>query len=256
MPLERIKNHLSQRRSFVFVHSNQRRYLLIALIALVFALPTLIGYLVGISDYLRLGAISMVEHEELEERYQESEDAYSQLETKNSELTVNAKINEHAQKELRKELNDMQAEIKRLDDELLFYRHLHESDNLVEGLRVQSFELKPMAYPDSHYRFRSIVSFFSAAERNSFFEGYYEIVVEAQREGSADPELVTVTPAKRSQRKYKFKLIHTIKGEFTLEPALQPNRLYFRLLPKTRGVEAVEEIYSFEDLLSDSAQQY
>ena len=253
---EQLGDFLTRRRAVVRVHSNLALYSRRAMLLLALLLLFAFGYGVGIKDFLRLGAIDALEFNALSDEHRQTLGMHADLEKINRDLSVNSQIDQKAQEFLREQLVEMQVEIKRLNDELLFYRHLHESDKLVEGLRVQSFELRPVANTQGQFRYRSIISFFSASERNSFFEGYYDIYVEVPGATADDkPERIRVTPTNRSKRKYKFKLIHTVKGEFKLEPGIVPMRVFFRLQPKSSRLEAVEKVYSFEEL-SQSGRQY
>ena len=262
--LAKIKDYFDHKNSLVKVKSRKASLTSYLVRFVVFLVIFSIGYYLGVRDFMAIGAVDASRFRQLSLDYVTLGMLKTNLNEEVRQLGIKAAVDVKLQEELRERLLEREVAIQELNDELLFYRHLHESDKLVEGLRVQSFELQKVANTSGRYRYRSIISFLSADTRNSFFEGYYELFLEARQkstestesaQASTDIVRVKLTPGRRANYRYKFKLIDTLKGEFDVAEDIQPLRLFFYLKPKSRRVEGIEKIYSFQQLLEDQ-QRY
>lgn len=187
------------------------------------------------------------ERELLRARIRDLEQQNEQLSSQNSILVQASEIDRQAYGQVDSTLGELQSEVLELKQEIDFYRGIV-SPSGVRGLRVQGFSLIANGQPD-HYRYTLILSQFVKDQR--FVKGVVRLAFIGMRDGEQQTlSLSDVAQPVKSGIQFRFKYFQELQGDIQLPTGFEPLRVEVQAIPNGKHLKAINETYSWIDLVS------
>ena len=176
----------------------------------------------------------------LEERLSDSEKALQRLSADNAELQSGmaslqrqAQIDLAAQKELSRNVMQLQEENAHLKEEVTFFRSIMSSGKVPEGLSVQNFHIERDALPNE-YRFHVLLV--QGGLRDHDFVGRAQLMLNLQKEDGATG-MLTLPEDEKSASPYvvNLKYYQRLEGRFKVPAGMVVKSAQLRVTEKSTG---------------------
>jgi hypothetical protein len=140
------------------------------------------------------------------------------------------KIEQAAQRDLARQMKQLEADNARLKEDIAFFENLSARDQTEERVQVARFKVEPGALP-GEFRYRVLVM--QGGPRPRGFDGRLQFIVNLQRDGK-DAILVIPdeTPEPASAFQISFTRYYRAEGVFRVDPAAKVRTVQVRLLEK------------------------
>jgi cell division protein FtsB len=175
----------------------------------------------------------------LEERLSDSEKSLQRLSADNAQLQSGmaslqrqAQIDLAAQKELSRNVMQLQEENAHLKEEVTFFRSIMSSGKVPEGLSVQNFHIEPDTLPNE-YRFHVLLVQGGLRERD--FVGRAQLIVNLQKDGATI--VLTLPEDEKSASPYvvNLKYYQRLEGRFKVPAGMVVKSAQLRVTEKSTG---------------------
>ncbi len=140
-------------------------------------------------------------------------------------------VEAEASSEVQGRLRDLQAEILELQEEITFYRGIVAPSEATTGLRIQRFEITPLAEPGMA-RYQLVLT--QVLKDETVSRGEVDIEIQGVQEGR--PKLLPVSglPEQKSgPLKFSFKYFQKFEGDLLLPPGFVPHSIDVNVRPSS-----------------------
>jgi hypothetical protein len=222
---------------------------LLGLLAILLAIITLIwsAYLygqreAGFDRSQAMKAVAELQHqlEDLQKQNTENQHQAAMIER-------TSQIDDDANKQLKKSLNDSQQEVLDLKKELAFYKSVVTPEHEKRSLAIQTIQLQ--RDETGEYRYKVMVS--KRGRNDKLVRGSIDIKVEGSEAGQAKVlSLSDVSNNAKNVTKFSFKYFQNFEGTMNLPTTFTPENMRVVVTPSSYGVDKIDELYSWADLSS------
>lgn len=222
---------------------------LLALLAILLAVITLIwsAYLYGQREagFDRSQAMNAVS--ELHQQLEDLQKRYDENQHKAAMIKRTSQIDDDANEQLKKSLNDSQQEVMSLKKELAFYKSVVTPEHEKRSVAIQTISLQQDE--TGEYRYKIMVS--QRGRNDKVVRGRIEIKIEGTEAGKVKVlSLSDVSNKTKNVTKFGFKYFQNFKGTMSLPKSFTPENLRVVVTPSSWGVDKIDELYSWADLSS------
>jgi len=222
---------------------------LLALLAILLAIITLIwsAYLYGQREAGFDRSQAMNEVSRLHQQLEDLQKQYAENQHKAAMIKRTSQIDDDANKQLKKSLNDSQQEVLDLKKELAFYKSVVTPEHEKRSLAIQTIQLQQDE--TGEYRYKVMVT--QRGRNDKLVRGSIEIKVEGAEAGQVKVlSLSDVSNNTKNVTKFSFKYFQNFEGTMNLPTTFTPENLRVVVTPSSYGVEKIDELYSWADLSS------
>ena len=222
---------------------------LLGLLAILLAIITLVwsAYLYGQrqAGFDRSQAMKTVT--ELSQKLEDLQKQYTENQHQAAMIERTSQIDDDANKQLKKSLNDSQQQVLDLKKELAFYKSVVTPDHEKRSLAVQTIQLQQDE--TGEYRYKVMVS--QRGRNDKLVRGSVEIKIEGTEAGKVKVlSLSDVSKNAKNVTKFSFKYFQNFEGTMNLPTNFTPENLRVVVTPSSWGVAKIDELYSWADLSS------
>lgn len=182
------------------------------------------------------------EVEELRERI-------TQLANRNTLLQRAERIERQSREDLREAIEQREARIAQLEEELSFYRNLVSPSEMQPGLHVRRFSVATVAGDAGAYRYELVLT--QLHGNDTYASGRVDLAIHG-RKGRQEVRLAAdeLLAGDGAATEFRFKYLQTLTGRIRIPADLEPDRIELQLVPEGDRLEPLEESYSWSSLLS------
>lgn len=175
-----------------------------------------------------------------------------QLKRRNTLLERVDRIDRDAITHLREEIEARERRIDALQEELAFYRNLVSPSDTGPGLNVRRLKLVPVPGNGRRFRIELVLTQLNSDDRH--VEGRVDLSLTGDNEGE-EQSLVAeeLLVDGESNMNFRFKYFQTLGGVIELPQEFVPARLQLKVVPAGGRLDAIEEDYSWNSLISEGA---
>jgi hypothetical protein len=222
---------------------------LLGLLAIVLAVIALIwsAYLYGQREagFDRSQAMNAVS--ELHQQLEDLQKRYDENQRKAAMIKRTSQIDDDANKQLKKSLNDSQQQVMNLKKELAFYKSVVTPEHEKRSVAIQTITLQQDE--TGEYRYKIMVS--QRGRNDKVVRGRIEIRIEGNEAGKVKVlHLSDVSKNTKNVPKFGFKYFQNLEGTRSLPKTFTPENLRVVVTPSSWGVDKIDELYSWADLSS------
>lgn len=240
MPKQRKFNASRTGSYHIRHHDPVRKYVIQAV---VFALVVVIGWAL-----FQLGfRVSGYEEITAEKNILSLQERVGFLEKENRRLSDEAaynarssKIENQALQEIRMVLEDKDAEILTLKEELAFYRSLVSPSDMRPGLHIQGLDLE-MGEAKGEYLYKLVLALVRG--ENRYAKGKVSMEIHGLRDGK--PDTLTVTNDGK-ELAFSFRYFQRLEGSVEVPEGFEPRSVHISVLPTSKKMEPVEQDFAWQ----------
>lgn len=183
-----------------------------------------------------------IEVDELRERI-------TKMANRNTLLERAERIERQSREDLRGVLEQREARLAQLEEELSFYRNLVSPSDMQPGLHVRRFSMAAVAGDSRDYRYELVLT--QLHGNDTYASGRVDLALHGRR-GRQEVRLAAeeLHAGDDPGTEFRFKYLQTLTGRIRIPPGLVPGRVELRLVPEGDRLEPLEESYSWSSLLS------
>ena len=160
-------------------------------------------------------------------------------------LERNSVIDDGASEQLKKSLDEAQAESLELKKELGFYKSIVSPEQAKRSLAIQTIQLKPDLSGGYHYKI--MVS--QRGRNDRFARGGIEVTLEGSQDGQATTlKLKQVSNEIKKPITFGFKYFQNFEGTMVLPVTFRPEFMRVRVKPRSSQIDPVDEKFAWADL--------
>lgn len=155
-------------------------------------------------------------------------------------------IDQEAGSLLQETIMQREEELKKLNEELTFYKSIVDPDSKQKGLSLRQFRLEASG-SDRQYRYRLVVAQSGGKKSTSG-----TVVIRIQgRQGDALKTLSwkEIAIGKKAEPAFRFQYFEKLEGVFQLPEGFAPEHILIKLQPRKSGDEATQQSFSWEAAL-------
>lgn len=172
-----------------------------------------------------------------------------ELRRENTLLERAEEVEREARGRLRGVIKQHEQRIAELEKELAFYRNLVSPSKMEPGLHVRQARLRPVDGMDRVYAYEVVVS--QVNESDTYVSGRIDWRIEGRRGGeSVTAKLSEWVTGDGADTQFRFKYFQRLSGQIQVPQGLEPIRVQLLVLPSGDRLEALEQSYSWDSLLS------
>lgn len=176
------------------------------------------------------------------------------LEQRNEELTRQVAglqrsqvISKQANAQVTQALNEMEAKMLELKEELSFYRSIVSPSSMEAGLHVQSFRLEP-GEGAGEYLYKLVLTLVRG--NNRVARGDIDLIVEGLQDGvPVTLSLKQLSPQGSDRLRFSFKYFQSVEGVIALPEGFEPQRVAIHVTPNSRRLQSVQQSYDWAAIL-------
>jgi cell division protein FtsL len=184
---------------------------------------------------------------ELSQKLEDLQKQYTENQHQAAMIERTSQIDDDANKQLKKSLNDSQQQVLDLKKELAFYKSVVTPDHEKRSLAVQTIQLQQDE--TGEYRYKVMVS--QRGRNDKLVRGSVEIKIEGTEAGKVKVlNLSDVSKNAKNVTKFSFKYFQNFEGTMNLPTNFTPENLRVVVTPSSWGVAKIDELYSWADLSS------
>lgn len=226
-------------------HRPWRIWLILALILMLLAMMFLIG---RAYQGLELSQLQIVRNT-LESRVDELERRNVGLIRESAKLKRDMQIEHDAYLESKASLVQLQQEIVRLKEELVFYQGIVSPEQLALGINIQTFDLAP-TNEGGVYRYKLVLT--KRGKSSQVVKGSWNIVIEGKL-GDDDVALEMdqlQVGSKAANHSFSFRYFQVFEGMLKLDENFSPEQIKLLIEPETRKIEDITESVAWAQALA------
>lgn len=152
-------------------------------------------------------------------------------------------IDQEAGASLQQTIIEREDEVKKLREELTFYKSIVDPETKQKGITIREFQLTS-GTKDRQYRYKLV-----AAQSTSKKSVAGKVVIRIQgREGEKVKTLdwSALAVAKEKAPQFRFQYYQKLEGVFKVPKGFEPEHILIKLAPSRGKVEAIQQSYSWE----------
>ena len=182
----------------------------------------------------------------------ELRDRVTALSNRNTLLQRADRIDRDALGQLRGVIEERDRRVARLEEELAFYRNLVSPSETEPGLHVR--RLSVTLVPGSEDRFRYELVLTQLNGDDTYVGGRVDLTVMGQVDGQQKVvNFKDLAVEEATNTRFRFKYFQTLGGVIRLPAEFRPSRLRLKVVPEGNRVDAIEENYAWNSLISEGA---
>lgn len=173
------------------------------------------------------------------------------LTKRNQELTDTAarlgrsgEIDREAARRVQKNLNDMEARLSNLNEQVAFYRSIVSPSSDQAGVNLQHFEVQH-ADSGKGYSFKLVLT--QAMRRGAVARGRVTAEIKGQQGGK--PRTLDIAKLSKVNMLFAFKYFQNFQGSFQLPAGFAPRKIVISVHPTTRNLKGTEKTYAWNQAL-------
>ena len=160
-------------------------------------------------------------------------------------LERNSKIEDDTTGQLKKTLTQAQNEVLELKKELAFYKSIVAPEQGKPSIVIQTIQLKKD--PGGDYDYKIMIS--QQGRNDRFARGTMEVSIEGSNQGAQQVlALNDVSTDVKNPIKFGMKYFQNFTGKLTLPQGFTAESMRVKLKPSSKTLEAVDEIFPWDDL--------
>jgi len=167
----------------------------------------------------------------------------------NSRLSMGHNIDRDASSKVNKTLDDAQAKIIAMEEELLFYRNVMSPSKSKRAVEIKKIELTAGSVNEYKYKLQLIQS----GRHDVAARGVVEISLEGEK---PDGKLVRLsmpsitTSKKPKKQKFGFKYFQNFEGGIRIPEEFVPTSMFIRVLPRSSRIPRVDKSFAWNEILN------
>lgn len=183
--------------------------------------------------------------DDLQQQLEDIQVQYTETQRQTAMLERNSVIDDGATEQLKKSLNESQAESLELKKELSFYKSIISPEQSKRSLAIQTIQLKPDKNGGYHYKI--MVS--QRGRNDRFTRGKIEVVVEGFQDGKAVTlKLSEISSKLKKPLTFGFKYFQNFEGTIILPVTFRPEFVRVQVKPRSSRIDPVDEKFTWADL--------
>ncbi len=165
-------------------------------------------------------------------------------------LERNRQIDEDAADQLKATLLEAQTEVVALKKQLGFYKSVVSPESGERSLQVQ--RIRFTADPDGGYRYKIMLSQHGRNDR--LVRGTLAVSLKGRQKGkSVQLKLGELSAEMKQPARFGFKYFQNFEGRLDFPEGFEPQGVNVLVKPKTKKIKALDEHYSWTEILSGGA---
>lgn len=183
---------------------------------------------------------------------EELRDQIGEMTKRNTLLERADRIDRDAIGHLREEIESRERRIDELEEELAFYRNLVSPSDTGPGLHVRRLSLSAIPGTERQFRYELVLTQLNGNDR------YADGRVDLSLAGNEGPDTRSLAAEQflveeESSTNFRFKYFQTLTGVIELPRAFEPTRLELKVMPAGGRLDAIEEDFAWDSLVSGGA---
>ncbi len=175
------------------------------------------------------------------------EDQRSQLLRQLALLQQSSGVEYNAYKEVRQSLNDMQARMLELDEELSLYKSIVSTSELERGLHLQDVRVVKVD-GEGGFLYKLVLAQVRGNGRKA--QGRVKIKIKGQQKGNnVIYSLGDLSPQQAKEISFSFKYFQRIEGKLVIPTGFTPSALEVEIKPKGKRLKIIQRSYSWKKVL-------
>lgn len=175
-----------------------------------------------------------------------------ELTRRNTLLERADRIDRDAIGHLREEIESRERRIDELEEELAFYRNLVSPSDTGPGLHVRRLSISAVPGTERRFRYELVLTQLNGNDR------YVKGRVDLSLTGTEGPDQRSLAAEEflvdgESGMDFRFKFLQTLTGVIELPEAFSPARLQLKVMPAGGRLDAIEENFAWDTLISGGA---
>lgn len=175
-----------------------------------------------------------------------------ELSQRNTLLERADRIDRESISHLRTNIEEREAQIRGLEEELAFYRNLVSPSDTGPSMDVRGLSLTPVAGTERRFRYELVLTQVNGGDR--YVKGRVDLTLSGR---GADGEVSLADGdflvEGESATNFRFKYFQTLGGIIELPESFSPARLQLKVLPAGGRLDAVEEQFTWKSLIPGGA---
>lgn len=175
-----------------------------------------------------------------------------ELSQRNTLLERADRIDRESISHLRQDIEEREAQIHELEEELAFYRNLVSPSDTGPSLDVRGFSITPVAGTERRFRYELVLTQLNGGD--TYVKGRVDLVLSGNdANGEASLAGGDFLVEGESATNFRFKYFQTLGGIIELPESFSPARLRLQVRPSGGRLDAVEEQFTWKSLISGGA---
>lgn len=179
----------------------------------------------------------------------ELRDRITKMANRNTLLERAERIERQSREDLRGVIEQREAHLAQLEEELSFYRNLVSPSDMQPGLHVRRFSVAAVAGEARDYRYELVLT--QLHGNDTYASGRVDLALHGRR-GRQEVRLAAdeLLADEGARTEFRFKYLQTLTGRIRVPAGFVPGRIELRLVPEGERLDTLEESYSWSSLLS------
>lgn len=161
-----------------------------------------------------------------------------------AELEVGGEIDSQANQAVQETVENLQAQVAQLSEEVQFYKGIMVPNANSRGLRIERMDVRAAGDPN-HYRYSLLLT--QVVDEHEYVQGGVSIKLEGRR-GDADLSLplADVTMDEDEDLRFRFRYFQNLDGEMTIPADFEPRAITVVAEATGRGAQRLERSFEWE----------
>ena len=152
-------------------------------------------------------------------------------------------IDQEADASLQQTIIEREEEIKKLKEELTFYKSIVDPESKQKGIAIREFFLKP-GEKDRQYRFRLVLA---QSTSKKMVSGSVLIRLQGRKDEKVETlEWKQLAVGSKGKPKFRFQYFEKIEGVLAVPKGFEPENILIKLVPSKGSFEAAQQSYSWQ----------
>jgi hypothetical protein len=183
--------------------------------------------------------------EQLQRQIQELQSESDESQHRAAMLERSNRIDDDTSEQLKKSLDEAQAEAVELKKELSFYKSIVSPEDGKQSIMIQNVLLKKDEKGD--YDYKIMIS--QRGRNDSYARGTAEVSIEGMVQGKRKVlDLSAISDEAKKPIKFGFRYFQNITGKLKLPEGFIGDYLRVKLTPKTAKLDAIDEQFPWDDI--------
>jgi len=183
--------------------------------------------------------------EQLQRQIQELQSESEESQRRAAMLERNSRIEDDTSEQLKKSLDEAQAEAVELKKELSFYKSIVSPEDGKQSIMIQTIQLKKDELGAFDYK----IMISQRGRNDSFARGTAEVTVKGLMQGKNKVlDLSDISEEAKKPIKFGFRYFQNLTGKLKLPDGFVADYLRVKLTPRTAKLDDVDEQFPWDDL--------
>jgi len=229
----------------IVAYSPTRRFFVRAVIALIMLALAFGGYYYGRWSVWHERGTAVIERDELRLVTREQEEELKDLRRRVLVTESSNAVDRRAYQEVQQTVLNLNARIAQLENELHFYQRVMAPEKDDQGLRIDSFELKPTG-SEGAYEYQLVIT--QVTDNNTFIEGRALVSIIGKR---GQTQNVTIPLKDISSDvddlsvRFRFRFFQNVAGQLQLPEDFEPEKVQVILQSTGRKAMRIEQEFDW-----------